>query len=220
MRSLIRFIDSAHSPVDFKVARDDPFFWSCYVAWIGQEGNTEKTAHTYLSGIQTAFAEMGCHVNPLRMTLVKRALKGLKRQPRSKPSPLRLPITVSILSKLAPLFDESSHEDRTIWAMMTLATYGFLRCGEFTSNPNDARRFPRSMDWRASADLNLGAIHLPTSKTDVGHTGTTIFVAGNRSATCPVAAMHSMLTKSPFSFQPTDPLFTRDGRTPFLALCS
>lgn len=216
MKSLIRFIDSAHSPIDFKVAREDPFFWSCYVAWIGEKGNTEKTARSYLSGIQTVFAEMGSHLSPppLRMTLVTRALKGLSRQPRSKPVSPRLPITVAILSKLTCHFNYSKHEDRTIWAMMTLATYGLLRCGEITSNPIDSLRFPRVIHWRVNQSLSFGSFHLPISKSDTGHTGTDIFVAGNKTPTCPTSAMHSMLTKSPFKLRPSDPLFTLDGDTP------
>lgn len=212
MRSLIRFIDSANAPIDFKTAKSDPFFWSCYVTWLGTQGCTGKTARSYLSGIQTAFAELGSMVSPLRMTLVNRTLKGLRRQPRSKPISPRLPITVSILSKLATHFNSSDHEDRTIWAMMTLATYGFLRCGEVTSNPNDALRFPRVIDWRYSKkDLSLGAFHLPISKTDAGHTGTDVHVAGNKSPTCPVAAMHAMLSNSPFPVSSSSPLFTLDG---------
>ena len=73
MRSLNRFISTASPPIDFEKVKLDPFFWGCYVAWIGEAGNCADTARLYLSGIQTLFAELGLAIYPLRMTLVKRA---------------------------------------------------------------------------------------------------------------------------------------------------
>ena len=73
---------------------------------------------------------MGIDIRPLRMPLVK---------PKSTP---KLPVTVAILSHLARVIDFTRHQDRTLWAMMTLATYGLLRCAEVTRDPIDKGRFP------------------------------------------------------------------------------
>ena len=98
-----------------------------------------------LSGIQTLFSETGLNIRPLRMPLVKRALTGLRRhKPKKKP---KLPITVAVLSHLLPFVNPTSHSDRTMWAMMTPATYGLLRCGELTQDSHDNSRLPLRRHW-------------------------------------------------------------------------
>ena len=81
---------TAAAPFQFFQVLHDPFFWSCFVAWLGSAGHTAKTARTYLAGIQTTLAEMGYDVKPKRLPLVKRTLLGLQRQPASKTSLTRL----------------------------------------------------------------------------------------------------------------------------------
>ena len=205
---------TAAAPFQFFQVLHDPFFWSCFVAWLGSAGHTAKTARTYLAGIQTTLAEMGYDVKPKRLPLVKRTLLGLQRQPASKTSPPRLPMTVALITQLQPFFDLGDHEDRTVWAMMALATYGLLRCGEITVNPYDRTRYPRRRDWRISDDLSLASIHLPISKSDYEHKGTHIFVASNSSISCPVNAVQQMLHLSPFPPSSSDPLFSLNGIHP------
>lgn len=187
MRSFELFLASSSIPLQFEEVMHDPFLWACYVSWLAKRGNCASTARTYLAGISTSLAEVGVCIKPRRMPLVRRTLLGLQRQPKSKTSSPRLPITVPILHLIAGHINTRSHEDRTIWAMMTLATYGLLRCGEITVNQGDNSRFPRRADWRVSADSTLASLHLPRSKSDYGHTGTSIFVARNSSLSCPIA---------------------------------
>ena len=213
MRSLNRFLDTASPTLDFDKNRDDPFLWACYVAWIAKCGNCADTARFYLTGMQTLFSEIGIIIKPLSMPLVKRTLKGLQREPRStKPAPKR-PITVPVLHHILPSFSFSSHEDRTIWAMMSLATYGLLRCGEVTLKPK-GESFPLLSDWKVSDDKSLASYYLPTSKSDTNHLGTTIYVASNSSPSCPVSAMHQMITRLPFTAHHSSPLFSLDGYHP------
>ena len=98
--------------------------------------------------------------------------------------------------------------------MMTLATYGLLRCAEVTRDPIDKGRFPMQRHWNVPKDGTLGHYYLPRSKADRNRDGTTIFVAANGSRTCPVAAMQSMLAGAPFPAHQTTPLFSLDGRKP------
>lgn len=213
MRSLSRFMSTASPPVDFEQSKLDPFFWACYVAWIGEAGNCADTARLYLSGIQTLFAELGLTLRPLRMSLVERALNGLQKEPRpDRPVPKK-PITVSLLRQIYTSFKLSEHEQRTVWAMMTLATYGLLRCGELTLHPFK-QTYPRVSDWKASDDHSIAAVYLPTSKSDKSNSGTSVYVAGNSSITCPISAMHEMLTRSPFRLKDSGPIFTLDGYHP------
>lgn len=193
---------------------NDPFLWACYVAWLARQGYGAPTARSYLAGISTSLAEVGINVKPRRMPLVKRALLGLQRQPRTKASVPRLPITVSLLHSIARFVDLRRHEERTLWAMMTLATYGLLRSGEITLNPADQSRFPRLADWRVSADGTLASIHLPISKSDYAHNGTSVYVARNSSCSCPISAMQLMLSRTPFRTTNQSPLFSLDGMRP------
>ena len=70
---------------------------------------------------------MGIDIRPLRMPLVKRALRGLRRDDKPKSTP-KLPVTVAILSP------RPRHRLHSLRAMMTLATYGLfygtLECRE------------------------------------------------------------------------------------------
>lgn len=147
------------------------------------------------------------------MPLVKRALTGLRREDKPKKNP-KLPITVAVLTHLFPYINPSSHTDRTMWAMMTLATYGLLRCGEITQDSHDNSRFPLRQHWTVAPDGILAHYYLPRSKADRLRDGTTIFVAANGSQTCPVAAMQKMLFNSRFPTSPASPLFSIDGRKP------
>lgn len=156
---------------------------------------------------------MGIDIRPLRMPLVKRALRGLRRDDKPKSAP-KLPVTVAILSHLARVINFTTHQDRTIWAMMTLATYGLLRCAEVTRDPMDKGRFPMLRHWVVAKDGALGQYYLPRSKADRNRDGTTIFVAANGHRTCPVAAMQNMLAEAPFPVRETTPLFSLDGRKP------
>ena len=147
------------------------------------------------------------------MPLVKRALTGLRHEDKPKKPP-KLPVTVAILTHLAPFINSVSHPDRTLWAMMTLATYGLLRCGEIAQDSHDNSRFPRHHHWYLAPDGVLAHYYLPRSKADRHRDGTTIFVAANGSRTCPVAAMQKMLAKLPSPPSPTSPLFSLDGHKP------
>lgn len=213
MRSFERFLASAACPFNPSHSYNDPFLWACYVTWIGECGNIADTARNYISGIQTLFSEAGVDLKPLRMPLVKRAIRGLRRDDTSKSAP-KLPVTVSILTHVASVVDFSKHRDRTLWAMMTLATYGLLRCAELTQDPIEKRRFPLRRYWALAPDEILAHYFLPRSKADRNRDGTTIFVAANGSRTCPVAAVQNMLKNAPFSMRPTSPLFSFDGRRP------
>lgn len=142
-------------------------------------GNCAGTARYYMSGIQTLYSEVGVSVKPLRMPLVKRTLKGIERIPRPPRHP-RLPITVAVLTHIAPLINFHSHYDRTIWAMMCLATYGLLRCGEITSDSHDRTRYPRAMHWNLEGDRTFGVFFLPQSKNDPSRQGQ-FYLAANGS---------------------------------------
>lgn len=213
MRSFNRFLASATQRIDFSRSHDDPFLWACYVTWLGESGCCADTARHYLSGIQTLFCEIGRNIRPLRMPLVKRALTGMRQEDKPKKPP-KLPITVAVLSKLLSLLNPASHSDRTIWAMMALATYGLLRCGEIAQDSHDKNRFPRHRHWYLTPDSDFAHYYLPRSKADRLRDGTTIFVAANGSQTCPVAAMQMMLAKAPFPLHSTSPLFSLDGHKP------
>ena len=180
---------------------------------MSNNGCKAGTAKYYMTGVQTLHTELGTDIKPLRMPLVKRTLKGIERIPRPPTTTPKLPITVAVLSQLSHFINLKTHHDRTLWAMMTLATYGLLRCGEITMDTHDRDRYPKLRHWNMSPDGAL-ATFLPQSKNDPTRTGTPIFVARNNSPTCPVNAVHTMLSYHPAPLRPNSPLFSLDGSSP------
>ena len=200
---------TAAAPFQFFQVLHDPFFWSCFVAWLGSAGHTENRSHL----------PRWNRNNTSRDGLRRQAQATPSREARtpwsSTPTSIQnVPTSPPDYGGPQPFFDLGDHEDRTIWAMMALATYGLLRCGEITVNPYDRTRYPRRRDWRISDDLSLASIHLPISKSDYEHKGTHIFVASNSSISCPVNAVQQMLHLSPFPPSSSDPLFSLNGIHP------
>ena len=167
----------------------------------------------YIYGIQTLLLEAGCHVSILRFKLVRRSFKAWGRREGPSDSRPKIPITVAILRKIRPFFFFNTHFDRVIWAMACLAVYGLLRCGEITPDAFDHLRYPTYNDWSID-NRTIGRFRLGTSKTDVFFQGTFVYVAANGSDTCPLFAMHSMISRAPFTWASRSPLFSLDGYTP------
>lgn len=215
--ALTDFVATADGTVDIydPIIFQQELFWVGFVAWLADHRRIRMlSGRHYLYGIQTLLLEAGCHVSIFRFKLVRRALKAWGRREGPSDTRPKVPITVAVLRSAASHFNLSDHKDRVIWAMACLAVYGLLRCGEFTVDPFDHRRYPVFSDWSTDSDGAVGRFRLGSSKTDVFFQGTFIYVAHNGSVTCPISALSSMIRFAPFRWSAGTPLFTYEGFKP------
>ena len=114
-----------------------------------------KSIKVYLAGIRLAHLESG-YPDPTTDEPLRLVIRGIWRLQGESPCQ-RLPITINILHILKQQLRISTFsplEQRLLWATFTIAFYGFLRVGEFTSSVN------------ASATLQWSDIQLsPTALT-------------------------------------------------------
>ena len=89
----------------------------------------------YLAGVRALHIEHGFD-NPLTNCLrLERILRGIRRVQGSGTRP-RLPITITILRRLHSIINTNIYVDALMWAASCIGFFGFLRCGEFTTNSN------------------------------------------------------------------------------------
>ena len=136
----------------------------------------------YLSGIRLAHIERGLP-DPTESTSLHLVCRGIRHQ-QGDSRRVRLPITINLLRLLKEQLRSSTRytliEQRMLWALFTLAFYGFFRASELLSN----------LSWsNFTLSLNQMSITLRQSKTDPFRRGQTIHIFATRSSTCPIRAM-------------------------------
>lgn len=129
-----------------------------------------STIRTYLSGLASLHEEMGFGNLLDGKPLVARCFKGIKKTIGSGPGKrLRRPITTDILchvkANLLPSFTST-----LFYAAATLATYGLLRMGEFTTNqrPDAANAFKLLTLAQLQLHAEDGSL-VPTASPDQWH---------------------------------------------------
>ena len=143
------------------------------------------------------------------MKLVLRGVKRLQKHVKRT----RLPITYSILQSMVHLLLEkhmTMYTNLLLSVACTMAFFGFLRCGEFTSR---SKKFNQSYDLcmadiKFAPDYSKFTINLKHSKSDTSHAGVIIPIFANGTDICPAVLMrrfYSLRLKS--SATPNDPLF-------------
>ena len=142
-------------------------------------------------------------------------INGIKKE-QIQGNDHRLPITISVLHTMvgklrSGLF--SRYIDTMLEAVILLAFYAFLRCGEYTAK---SLAFKPQHDLCFS-DLTMECSHysilLKQSKTDKFSEGTPVVVARTNSLFCPFNSMLRYLAARPMS-APNDPLFITDAGLP------
>ena len=177
-----------------------------------------STINTYLFGIRDWCIGQGLP-DPLKtiygqpLLRLDRVLRGIKKLHKAKTRP-RLPITVDILRMLIFFLSFScfgKQDDLMLSAVLTLAFYGFLRCGEFTV-PSGAAYSPRrhlSMQdvvfYPSFYNPTYMTVHFKYSKTDPFGKGHVITLHVTNTLTCPVMAMKQYLETRTFDLY--GPLF-------------
>jgi hypothetical protein len=178
-----------------------------------------STVKVYLAGVKHHYVskygfDPFVHDNGTPFLQLHLIMTGI-RKTNSKPTPSRLPITIPILSLLTDTLRRGFHGeylDSMMTAVLTLAFFGFLRCGEFTSptvtfNPSTGLAL-RDISLRSDPNGPFISLFLRASKCDRFREGVTIKVFATGNALCPYAAMQSYLTKRrSISCDPLSPLF-------------
>ena len=141
-----------------------------------------KTLKVYLSGIRLAHIERGLP-DPTESTSLHLVYRGIRRQ-QGDSRRVRLLITINLLRLLKEQLRTSTRcipiEQRMLWALFTLAFYGFFRVSKLLSN----------LSWSDfTLSLNQMSITLHQSKTDPFRHGQTIHIFTTGLSTCPIRAM-------------------------------
>ena len=124
----------------------------------------------------------------------------------------RLPLTLPLVHKLVAHLRQGCfgrYLDALLETVFLTAFYGFLRCGEFTSN---SERFDPLHDLSISdvtVDAHMYSITLKHSKSDREGKGVNVIISQTKTAFCPLSSMTQYLEKRPLARQ-DEPLFLTD----------
>lgn len=142
-------------------------------------------------------------------------LNGLKKA-RPPGNDKRLPLTISLVHKLVSRLRQgcfSPYIDTMLEAVLLMAFYGFLRCGEYTT---------RTLSFNSQHDLTFSdlsleehmySIFLKHSKSDRSCQGTQIIIAKTNTTFCPFSSMMRYLQHRSPTLR-SAPLFIIDGVKP------
>ena len=124
----------------------------CFVAHLADEGLAPQTASCYLAAVRNMQLSLGLPDPRDRSSLptLKRVLAGISRArlSRSATPRVRLPITGPIMTRLYVSLMASSRTDRQlIWAVASLAFFGFFRLGELLVEAPDQYDRAGHLSW-------------------------------------------------------------------------
>ena len=138
-----------------------------------------ETIKTYLAGIKFFYLKNGQSLKFKDYERLHYVLRGVKKQ-QTVSTLKRLPITFSILYRLCHCLDQGMFNpflDLMMKCVCSMAYFGFLRCGEFTSKcRNDYIMF---QDIWFAEDMSYYTLNLKSSKTDPFHQGVEIKIFEN-----------------------------------------
>jgi len=161
------------------------------------------TVSNYLAVVRNLHLE--CVMNNPTTRSSYSILKGVKRAHSTATSAMRLSFTISLLRELA---DQARREDalplrdrKMYQAAILLGFHGFLRCGEFTADPQCPKAQPTPTRSGISFHYVNGKsalqIHVRWSKTDPFAKGMVVHTGTTSAPHCPVVAMLEYLAPVP-----------------------
>ena len=156
------------------------------------------TAQSYLSALRSHHVDLGLPTTVFDDERLKQIIRGAKRQYGTSLVRDRKEITKDILVSIVTHLRDT-HDNINIHAAFCTAFAAFLRVGEFTwdnwTEQSHLTHLSRG-SIRFTSDGNA-LLHLPTSKTDQFHQGTTIPLAASHDTTCPVTALKTLYLRYP-----------------------
>lgn len=232
VKSYFKFIDTMKISPAFPASIETLCLWiSCLAAPPRQL--KIGTCKVYLSAIINQHVERGFS-NPLENAppMLQRIFTGIKRwaahHQQDSNSKHKLPITTSMLRRMAPLLDYSKRGDALVLAMMWVATTAMLRISEFTTDDKDDDRLlcinqlsfvkednsitdALSICHFTTCKIKHAILHLKQSKTDPFRKGMDIIVAASET----IHALRVYLSHSTHQqLNPRSPLFSSASGQP------
>lgn len=181
-----------------------------YIAYMFEEGYSYSTVKSYLSGIGF-FLKLHDQEDTTQKFLVKKALNGFARLDFRKDD--RQPITRDILLKIVkalPNICHSNYEVKMFQASFSLAFFGFLRAGEFTSTHYNSNRI--MLRSHLSLDKDTATVIVPFSKTDQLGQSSKLFISKQEhQEICPIRLLSDYVSLRPMY---NGPLFCHLNSSP------
>ena len=182
-----------------------------YIGYLHRKGLKGSTVRVYLAAVRHLHVVEGWG-NPLegchRVSQAIRAMEIQGKAPKQK-----LAITMDIMDRMRRfVYHTMNYDNVLIWASMTLAFYGCLRCSEFTV-PDKAKFVPTInltvgdvLFDQTPEGLNYVQISIKRSKTDKKNSGVQIKLGCTETKVCAYCAMSHYLQLRGSSNN-LDPLF-------------
>ena len=185
-----------------------------YVSHLSLQGRAPSTIDTYVAALAYRHKICGWE-DPTDNFIIRKLKEGAKRG--NKVSDRRRPITLLILGQLLsslPGICASSFEAGLFKAAFSLAFFGFLRVGEFTSESKkgEGANILSFRDVKFDNAMLAMEVHVRSSKTDQRGEGTKLQIyRGPSQDVCPVQAVSEYLQMRPVV---NGPLFIHFGGSP------
>ena len=171
-----------------------------FVSYLADEKLKHQTIKSYLSAVHHLQISDG-HPDPFNgtpMTRLHYVLRGIKKEEaeRGAGQRERLPITPSILRQIQEVWKSSGDtwDIKFLWAACCLASFSFLRAGDFTAP--SAQHFDPSVHLCFQdlaidnpRSLSLLQVILKQSKTDPFRQGVQLLIGKTEADLCPVAGL-------------------------------
>ena len=198
MKRFYNFCTSLNVTDPFPLTEQTLCFFAVYLA---EQGLAPQTGKAYLSALRNTQISLGLP-DPREQSslpLLKRIQAGISRirlqRGNTTPKRIRLPITIHTLEKMREALFTSDEPNRVVlWAVASVAFFGFFRLGELL--PDSAGLFnpSTSLAWGDVSMDNQAAprmiqVHLKRSKCDQFGAGSDVVVGVTGTATRPVTAM-------------------------------
>ena len=177
----------------------------CFAAHLADEGLAPQTTKSYLAAVRNLQISLGLPDprDQSSLPILKRVLAGISRArlAHQLPPRVRLPITGSLLTRIHTALHSSSHPEKILlWAIASVAFFGFFRLGELLVAAAVQYDSSVNLAWGDVAVDNrlspsMVRIHLKRSKCDQFGRGVDVIVGKTDSLICPVAAMMAYITR-------------------------
>lgn len=172
-----------------------------FISYCTHQGLSASSISTYMSGISHKHKMQGLP-DPCSVFLVRKALEGLRRIQGGQPQDLRAPITLPLLCNLINSLSHvcySAYEQSLFAATFSLAFFGLLRVGEFTSPNSKSESNKLLLVSDVKLSHNMIYLRIRWSKTDQHGSSVTLQIAGTSGIYCRVHNLAQYLVKRPQS---------------------
>jgi len=173
---------------------------------------SHSTIRNYLAAVASLAAECGFPNITAEYFFLSRVVKGCSSILSNAVSPLRKPITATLLRSFSVFLQPSDLDSAMIFAAMSLGFFALLRSGEFALPANESaqsRKLLRIRQLTIDREQRELCLVIHGAKTDSSGQGQTIRVGRSHASLCPVASMiHYLQLRASLSpLRPQDPLF-------------